>query len=396
MGGSYWPDAEIEYSLKCKRRNWWIIAKMYRLESDYLKPSFAAGTTRGEFLRLFDFGDFKVPGAELNEQEFVRLVLSHRVPFIVSERIAEARRQMGPDAPNWMILVIEKLRIEIAAYRLRWVVLSKAAEELAAALEGTHLPAVFLKGYAYARELYASPEQRPFNDLDILVRKADVERVGQVLYALGFAPSDKPIANGAIEKSFYKTIAPGFVVDVDLHWDLIGRESLNREMRLDPEKFIERSLDRGQGIRVLSPEDAMIFAAVNLVVHGYSPLQQFYDIKLMTERPLDWDLLLERARECRVRSALSAGLTIASELFGAEIPKQALRELRLPWWQRMTFKRLLKLEHLIRPERYMEFGARYGLKVLSQDTLGAVFRTLLYAPWGFLKRKRMNGQPIRS
>ncbi len=336
---------------------------------------------------LMTSSDAKACPVKIDVIQFIQLALAHRIPFMISEQLAAAITQWGSDSPNWSGRLLEELKKQIAADRLRWIVLSSAAENLAAAFEVDRVLAAFLKGFAYARELYPYPEQRPFNDLDILVRKADVEKAGQVLLTLGFRPAEMPSSYGAIEQSFYKTVAPGFVLDVDLHWDLVGRESLNREMRLTPDAFIERSLDRGHGIRVLSVEDAMIFAAVNLVVHGYSPLQQFYDFKLMTEKPIDWDLLLTRARECRVRSALSAGLGIAETVFGAHVPDQVKRALRLSWWQRTAFKRLLKLEHLIRPERYMEFGARYGLKILSQDSLGAVMRTLAYVPIGFIKRK---------
>lgn len=277
--------------------------------------------------------------------------------------------------------LLSRLAGESAGQRARWVLLNQAAREAAQALQAAGVRAVFLKGFAYASVLYPSPELRPFNDLDLLVPEAALNAAGAALEKAGYRPSDRPLPPGPIEKSYYKPAAPGVTVDVDLHWKLVGPRSLNRGMRLDPQAFLARSVDAGGGMFFLNRADALLFAAVNLVVHGYSPLQQFYDLKLLVEQPLDTTEVLEQARACRVRAALGAGLAIAEGLFGARVPEPLARELQPAAWQAECFKRWLKTADLLRVERFKEPAARYGLKLASQDRLSTALFTMLATPF---------------
>lgn len=327
------------------------------------------------------------PGAELppdacDPAAFAELALAHRLHGVLRHAL---KRAPGP-LPPWLEDARARLEAFAPAERARWVLQSTTAKKLAAAFQSAGVRAVFLKGFAYASDLYAAPDLRSFNDLDVLVADADLRKAADALAAAGFSRVAGPRPFGAMEETYRRSATKDATVDVDLHWDLVGRESLNRSMRLPPGEFLARSLERPGGMRVLTPEDALVFAAVNLVVHAYSPLQQFYDLALMANAAPDWPRVLERARACGVRAALGAGLAVAQACFGARVPEEVRADLAPPGWQRAAFEKLLRAGHLARPERYHEFGARVALKVLSQDGLGAVAGTLAYQPLRLLKR----------
>lgn len=323
-----------------------------------------------------------LPPESCEPAALVNLAFSHRLHGV----LLHVQENASVPRPAWVDDALARIKNLRPAERARWVLQAAAARGLNAAFKASGVRAVFLKGFAYATELYTSPELRPFNDLDVLVAEADLEKSAKVLASAGYQRGVKQRVFGAMEESFQREVAKGTVLEVDLHWDLVGRESLNRAMNLRPSDFLARSIERLDGVRVLAPEDAMVFAAVNLVVHGYSPLQQFYDLALMANKPPDWSRVLERASACRVRSALGAGLAVAEACFGVRVPDDVRAGLTSPGWQRAVFAKLLRAGHLVRPERFCEFGARYALKVLSQDSLGAALGTLAYQPLRLLKR----------
>lgn len=322
-------------------------------------------------------GEQPVWPAQPEPEGLADLICAHRLQGVLLNALSTP----GSAPPENRLPLLSRLAGETTRQRARWVMLNQAACEVAQALQAADVPAVFLKGFAYASILYPSPELRPFNDLDLLVPEAALNAAGTALEKAGYRPSDQPLPPGPIEKSFYKPVAPGVTVDVDLHWKLVGPRSLNRGMCLDPQAFLARSADTGGGMFFLNRTDALLFAAVNLVVHGYSPLQQFYDLKLLVEQPLDTTEVLERAQACRVRAALGAGLAIADGLFGARVPEPLARGLQPAAWQTGCFKRWLKVADLLRIERFQEPAVRYGLKLASQDRLSTAMFTTLAMPF---------------
>ena len=323
----------------------------------------------------------------------VDLAQSHRLHMLLRRGLIEA----GPQAPAWTREALAGLEQPARGEEFHFKAISGAARELARSFAAAGIRCVFLKGLALALDAYPTPQLRPVGDLDILVHPDQLGRAAQAVRDLGFAASPANQQTPAalrIEDTFHKELLPGAALELDLHWALVGPHSLLREMRLDVGGFLARSQRRQDDLCVLRPEDALLFAAANLVVHGYSPLGNFYDFKMLAARGPDWQALLERAAECRVRSALSAGLAIAAALFGAEAPPEAARRLVLPRWQRVALGRLLRLKELARRDRpeahFSQPRVRYLLKVLSHDSLAGVCRILAWLPLGYVRRRRAN------
>lgn len=312
---------------------------------------------------------------------FVDLAAEHRLA-------ARVGSLMGPKLaalPAWGA----NARLQLVAFALasqaRWRALDRAAAEVAAALAEAGLAGLWFKGYALARDVYASPEERPFNDLDVLVPETDVPAAARALEAAGFR-GRQPFGVGPVERSFVRAGRP--VVDVDLHWKFVGPESLIREMRVDPAPIFARARTVSPGMRLPTVEDALILAATNLASHAFGPLGQYLDVARLAARQPDWDVVSERATETRTRTALGAALAIAVDLFSAPIPSSILWRLRPVWWQRAAFGWLLAPRHLADPNASSNVRMRYLSKVLAQDSLSAIVRTIAAAPRGVILRAR--------
>lgn len=314
---------------------------------------------------------------------FAEVTAAHRLAAHVAALIGQKLASLPPWAAEG------RLRLEAVALAgaERWRALDRAAADAAGEFAKAGLEGLWFKGYALARESYASPEERPFNDLDVLVREADVPAAGRALEAAGFVAG--PIEKvGPLERSWIRERPGEPAVDIDLHWKFIGPESLVREMRVDPAPILARARLVRPGMRFPTLEDAFILAAANLAVHAFGPLGQYLDIARLAARGPDWDAVAKRATETRTRAALGASLAIAEELFGAKVPHEVLKRLRPAWWQRVAFAWLLAPPRLADPDASSTARLRYLSKVLAQDSLAATARTLAGAPRGMILRSR--------
>ena len=104
-----------------------------------------------------------------------------------------------------------------------------AAESLRSLLEAFRvagIPAIPLKGPLLAERLYPDPALRPTSDLDLLIGKADLGRVDELLSRLGYrrAPDAHTFEfDVAYDRATFYNHAE--LTPVDLHWDLLSTSS---------------------------------------------------------------------------------------------------------------------------------------------------------------------------
>ena len=80
--------------------------------------------------------------------------------------------------------VRDRLRVAWVSARRSYLLGARQLSELLAAFVGGRVPVMPLKGPALAATLYRDPGLRPFTDLDLLVRSADLPRALRVLSGL--------------------------------------------------------------------------------------------------------------------------------------------------------------------------------------------------------------------
>jgi len=101
-------------------------------------------------------------------------------------------------------------------------------ELVVAALREEGMEAIVLKGGTLARTVYADPARRPMVDLDLLVRRGQMERAGTVLETLGYSLSgSEPAHMVAFQQRFgggleWLRSREGRVTRLDVQFDLVG------------------------------------------------------------------------------------------------------------------------------------------------------------------------------
>ena len=100
--------------------------------------------------------------------------------------------------------------------------LEAALAEVARHFDALGRPFLVLKGPAFARWLYDDPRERPYGDLDLLIRREHMTDAGRALATLGFARA-APHNTTDVERSYYHElwIRPGELpAEIELHYTL--------------------------------------------------------------------------------------------------------------------------------------------------------------------------------
>jgi hypothetical protein len=193
--------------------------------------------------------------------------------------------------------------------------------------------AVAYKGPALAAGIYGDVALRQFNDLDIFIRRSDVEKASELLHQRGYR-KDRELTS-ADEAAFRKVECEHmFRRDegqffLDLHW---GLAPAYFPLRLDLESMWQRLEPISIGeTRALSfaPEDLLLILCVNGGKELWERLSGLCDInELLRAYPdVDWETLISRASRAHARRMMFTSLLLAQDLLGLIIPETLRRSI---------------------------------------------------------------------
>jgi hypothetical protein len=192
------------------------------------------------------------------------------------------------------------------------------------------IPYMLFKGAHLMLEVYGPDGFRVFTDIDVLIDED------------GMAGLDSRLVENGFRRSGDRT-RPGYRVHhmyehddmcLDVHTGIFGRRVRNEMLGIHVADMLERSRMIQYGGREY-PVPGIVDTVLGLCLHiscqhGYIGLMWFADInefiRLHTD-DMDWEMLLERCREHRVRKAVYYALLFTKRIFSAPVPERVLRTL---------------------------------------------------------------------
>jgi hypothetical protein len=189
------------------------------------------------------------------------------------------------------------------------------------------IAAIAFKGPALALKLYGALGLRPCRDLDLVVRKRDLEPAAAVLERLGYRCELEPGAEiSPTEKHIIFRDGQGFAVE--LHW-AVSRPSFSFSMGFD-ELWPKRETVQVLGVSVAAPgpEDLPIALCAHGTAHSWGSLKWICDIALLLKSPdLDWERTFGKAQQTGAGRMLLTGVSLANELLRTPLPVDAQRRI---------------------------------------------------------------------
>ena len=197
--------------------------------------------------------------------------------------------------------------------------------------ESAPAPVLLLKGIYLAKFVYPNIGLRGMQDVDILVRREDAERVAANLERMGYTvdPDERewywnhhyhwhfepPTLKHPRIEMHWHVKQPGHPLQFPLDW--IWDESRPAQLA-------------GQEIRVMSAEIALLYLAWHSLHHQWQiGIKPLIDVTALVKREsLDWSFVAERAHELGIAKQLALMMQIVADWFDAPFPQAAAELLR--------------------------------------------------------------------
>jgi hypothetical protein len=222
-------------------------------------------------------------------------------------------------------IIPPQLAADFRASARKSLLLTAELTRLLDLLASNGVTALPFKGPSLAIVAFDDVALRTFDDLDLLLRRADVWRARDVLLNSGYAAEVEIEAHHeeALLASYDEFVMRGKGGSplVELHWSFLPRHF---SVPLVPAKFFERSSTVSLGNRTipsLRTEDLFLVLCLHAAKHCWSRLGFVCDLAwLMSRHELDWDAILAEARKLRVVRILLLAITLSERLFRTPVP----------------------------------------------------------------------------
>jgi len=294
----------------------------------------------------------------------------------------------------------------------------ETAGEIASAFSRAEIDLIILQGPTLGLTFYSRPYLRPYGDLDLLIRKEDLQIAKKILGDLGLISLPGLLPDRYFEKHHlhlsFKDHRRNAIVE--LHWALDHPYTLYTidYASLFPRR--EKASFEDFTIPVLNPEDRLLTLCLHLVKH--CPFLSFLldeddlpalilkgrwmlwllDIHLLLterEKSFRWEDILEKAERWGLDKQVAVCLSAAFQIFQTPLPAQYQNQdlkIRYSSPERQLYR--LQLERLRGEERDRRRGQfLFGLRT---DTTSRPIRSLdlvkyLFPPPEYLRRKYQTG-----
>jgi Uncharacterised nucleotidyltransferase len=184
--------------------------------------------------------------------------------------------------------------------------LDAVTAQIAAELERVGVPVILLKGPTISRWLYDGPTERPYDDVDVLVREEDLERAEAVLEEIGFR---------FVHDDWHGRIWLRGSINVDLHRRVVG---LGADPRDAFDVILESAepFDLGRGwMRMPSAPVRTLNLALHAAQHGPGLTHPLEDLRRGIKRVPEetWREASAAARELDAEEGFASGLDLLPE-----------------------------------------------------------------------------------
>ena len=243
-------------------------------------------------------------------------------PLLYRQLAAIVPREVPPDLLN-------RLKEQYQGNAARNLFLLGELEGVLRTLDEDGVTAIPYKGPALAVAGYGDLSLRRFVDLDVIVRRDDVERAIGALTRLGYRaePVVSPLQQAFLIRTqhdlAFKREAGRLIVE--LHWEVAPRRFAAELTAEDLWRHATRRAIGGSQVLALSPEDTLHSLCVHGSKHLWERLAWVCDIAewLASHPELKWGELLARAERTGQQRMLFVGLQLAAELLDAPLAAPA-------------------------------------------------------------------------
>lgn len=244
----------------------------------------------------------------------------HRVLPLLCQNLSA----VCPDAVPARVLA--KLKHRFLGSAQRSLFLTGEMFKLLGQLEAAGVKAMPFKGPVLAAVYYENPALREFGDIDLLVEPGAVARASEVLSRAGYRDADhltpEQLQCCELYANSLNFIHHTSGIAVDLHWAAWPDWFSSRQTAVVFHAGTEQLSVCGRAVLAKSAEVTLLMLCLHGAKHAWPALSFVCDVhELVCSTPaLDWQGLLNQARQLRAERLLLLGLSLAERLLETPLP----------------------------------------------------------------------------
>ncbi len=267
----------------------------------------------------------------------------------------------------------------------RNIPLSYELDKILHVFEKKGIPIVVLRGLALAQTIYKNIALRVTADIDLLVQKKDLSRVAKTLLELEFTSPQRELITKeySAELCFTKQGASGGKglgsAVIDVHQEITSSIRLKKIIKTNTEEVIKRARPvriKDVNMLVMTPEDLLLHLTLRHCFQRLIRLCDIAEVIKAKKNQLNWQSLLQKAKENRLSIIMYYTLYYARQLLEAPVPEHVLKELTPHWYRKKILDSLLSRAVYPDDIRNLSRARKYFLQILMVDRLIDVFLVL--------------------
>jgi len=243
-------------------------------------------------------------------------------------------RQLHAAADSTPAAVRDQLTTANRANTVRCLFLSAELAKIVELLRVQRVVALPYKGPVLAMQAYGDVTLRDFDDLDIVVRQADMMKADEVLRSLGYRPKFEWLLSGKTSRWMapgeYKYVDAARRAIVELHTEVTLRHFPKAP---DLERLASRAATielGGRGVPTFCAEDGLPILSVHGAKDFWERISWVADVAelVRSQALINWDEALRSAETSGTARMLNLGLLLAADVLDAPLPSEILRLIR--------------------------------------------------------------------
>jgi hypothetical protein len=261
---------------------------------------------------------------DIDWESVIQTANSHGVTLALQQTLSRSYSRI----PDTIVTYLEQQHKQYTKWNLQ------TTQELVTVLNSLgheNIDVIPYRGPALASGAYGSIGARQFTDLDILIRRDEIQSAKTVLADLGYRPKYELSKTKQLSRSQewaythftrdYPFFHPERQAPIELHWRVLD---LNFPTNIGLEtvwNHRETTTIAGQEINTLSPEDRLLTLCIHGSKHHWVRLMWICDIdRVIRNSSIDWETTVKRARKYHALRLFLLGPLLAHELYGTELP----------------------------------------------------------------------------
>lgn len=267
---------------------------------------------------------------QIDPRLFRSLVMRHKLsPFLFFMK--------HPLFQNLPEQVRNHLKQQAESISRRMLLFAREMVEMERKFRDKGIQVIFLKGPALSMQLFGDVGRRSSIDIDMLVRKNDLNRVGQRLENLNYsAIKSEEGKNSLVRQLFryakkdrtYRKDKPA--IPVEIHYRLFPNNTYEQQERQFIDNNIGQVLLAGEKISVLNMPLHFLFLAAHGSVHQWYQLFWLRDIAEMVskEKIFDWKALMAMADAMGLKRSVILAVHLSHLIYHTDIPVVVAKDLK--------------------------------------------------------------------